>query len=767
MADLATLGLAVDSGPVKRASADLDKFASSAGRAGGAADQFGKSTAGAFAPTVVSAKDFSAALKQTGADLTKITPAMVGISATAGGVATALAATGGAAQHMGQEVEEAAILSTQKAAHVAHAFEQLVATGVMGELSFHNLSRSALQLSHALGESEGGVAGAGKILKNTLISLVTNPVNLTILGFTAIAGAAGLVFSLIEARSHRAEEALKTHADLVDRIKKAYEDAGDATKAFSGESLRVLQALDEEQRRVAQEALNRQASSLLKEQQGGMPGEFFMLSDATRDALFELDKEAQDGVADWKRFGDSLVDALSDPRIDTSQRKIVQGLLEIAAAASKTQLSLRPAAIAAPGPMTPQLPTRQESLIETLEQRAQVERIKRGMEADLIAISARSPADLGAAASLRERISLTGEAISAEEREARIAAAGAVARANAENSLSEAQRGRMLALDESIRAGQLEITVIGKSAAETERLRMENQLLADLRRDAAENGIAIDEREVEAIKAKSAEMGKLVELQQRLTLMNDSSFERSQLFRSPIDQQIAGQLREIYGDAFIAHMSDFEAQQIRINARLSELNDLGSDVVHGALHDFIDGLREGQNAFDTLADVGINALSKIEDKLVDVVSDQLWQGLFARLLGGFGGGALSPGAAGLFGAGLFHKGGRAGSATSSRLVSASAFIGARRMHSGGLAGDEVPIIAKRGEEFGWPSQMRDKYGGRTNVNVHNYGSDIETKESVDANGIEQFDIYVRSRARQEAFGALAAAQPPGVLRRGT
>lgn len=54
------------------------------------------------------------------------------------------------------------------------------------------------------------------------------------------------------------------------------------------------------------------------------------------------------------------------------------------------------------------------------------------------------------------------------------------------------------------------------------------------------------------------------------------------------------------------------------------------------------------------------------------------------------GGALGP-------MGLFHSGGIAGQATQFRVVDPSVFFGARRYHNGGIAGDEVPAILRRGE----------------------------------------------------------------------
>lgn len=65
-------------------------------------------------------------------------------------------------------------------------------------------------------------------------------------------------------------------------------------------------------------------------------------------------------------------------------------------------------------------------------------------------------------------------------------------------------------------------------------------------------------------------------------------------------------------------------------------------------------------------------------------------------------------------AGVHHRGGLAGAAGASRTVSALAFVGAARFHSGGLPGlrpDEVPIIAQRGEEILSRSDPRNALNG--------------------------------------------------------
>lgn len=94
-------------------------------------------------------------------------------------------------------------------------------------------------------------------------------------------------------------------------------------------------------------------------------------------------------------------------------------------------------------------------------------------------------------------------------------------------------------------------------------------------------------------------------------------------------------------------------------------------------------------------------------------------GLIGDLIGlggGIGAGYFPPAPIGV---GLYHGGGNVGLAPAvSRMVPPSVFIGAPRLHEGGwLKPGEKPIIAMEGEEVGWPDQLARKYGrGDTVIN---------------------------------------------------
>ncbi|WP_048646607.1 hypothetical protein [Nitratireductor soli] len=158
-------------------------------------------------------------------------------------------------------------------------------------------------------------------------------------------------------------------------------------------------------------------------------------------------------------------------------------------------------------------------------------------------------------------------------------------------------------------------------------------------------------------------------------------------------------------------------------------------ILSGSLHQFLSAIAQGQDVMKTLAGV----VDRVSQRFLDFAFRALDQALLG---GGSGGGGLLGGIVGAVGqafgfggiggnvfppaplapVGLYHGGGRVGAGPQlSRAVPASVFIGAPRMHTGGLLKPgERPVIAMDGEEIGWPDQLARKYGqGQTVVNNFN------------------------------------------------
>jgi TP901 family phage tail tape measure protein/lambda family phage tail tape measure protein len=106
-------------------------------------------------------------------------------------------------------------------------------------------------------------------------------------------------------------------------------------------------------------------------------------------------------------------------------------------------------------------------------------------------------------------------------------------------------------------------------------------------------------------------------------------------------------------------------------------------------------------------------------------------GLFMPAAGSPTVSGVAPGSTSIFGgvgSSTAHTGGVLGyDSLSSKIVSPFVFSGAPRYHTGGLVGDEMPVIAKRGEGIFTPEQMRalaPAGGGVGNIRVemHNEGT---------------------------------------------
>jgi tape measure domain-containing protein len=216
-----------------------------------------------------------------------------------------------------------------------------------------------------------------------------------------------------------------------------------------------------------------------------------------------------------------------------------------------------------------------------------------------------------------------------------------------------------------------------------------------------------------------------------------------------------------------------------IGGMLKQWSDYGHNLEQAAtgwMNGFNDKLADmvmkGRVSFRSLA-------QSIEKDILTMSLKAAESKLFSGLLGGMGGfGGGFGGAEGVAGTmdvggqsfvAYHHTGGIAGSAMPSRRVNMNMFAGAQRWHTGTggmtLAGDEIPIIAKRGEQVDWPDNLARQYGGKgggnfqmgdIHVNGGSNGSPTQNRELA-----EQIAGQVKAAASQMVGQELRTQTRPG------
>lgn len=136
----------------------------------------------------------------------------------------------------------------------------------------------------------------------------------------------------------------------------------------------------------------------------------------------------------------------------------------------------------------------------------------------------------------------------------------------------------------------------------------------------------------------------------------------------------------------------------RVREQLRDTDSAAKDLGLTFSSAFEDALLKGTSVRDMLAGIAediarIVVRRNITEPLADAVGGIDFGDLFGDWFGG-GGGVVGPE---MRFASVLHGGGEVGVDGAARQVPAALFAGARRMHSGGLAGDEVPAILQRGE----------------------------------------------------------------------
>lgn len=320
--------------------------------------------------------------------------------------------------------------------------------------------------------------------------------------------------------------------------------------------------------------------------------------------------------------------------------------------------------------------------------------------------------------------------------------------------LTEAYRERRNAQRDALETLQAESSAMGGSIASQERARVAQQLITEARREyRREYGDAarVPDAEAAAYLRLADAIGKARQEQAIQRATRDVTFERQTMFLPDGERQIAGRMRDIFGDGWADQMGSALAMQMRFNDQLRMTGDLFSGFGSGMLQD----LKAGANGWQALT----NAIGRTGDRLVAMAMDSalkqflnmllggtslggggIFGSIFGSMFGGMGGLGSTGTAIGFAGggytgpggrfepAGVVHRGEYVFSQPAVRRIGLSRLETMHRGYSaGGLVGGNDNSAAAGGGKAVVP------------VTVNNYGSD-KVQVSEDANGGMRIDI---------------------------
>ncbi|MDH7787646.1 tape measure domain-containing protein [Ochrobactrum sp. 19YEA23] len=215
---------------------------------------------------------------------------------------------------------------------------------------------------------------------------------------------------------------------------------------------------------------------------------------------------------------------------------------------------------------------------------------------------------------------------------------------------ARAYRDLIKSAKDRIQQLELEEQLVGKTGVAADTMRFKLELL----QKAQDKGRTITAAQRAELEKLAEQYGAVAARVAELQMAEELRFQRAQMFRSPTEQRVYGDLRQAGIDPDSAAGQRL-ATQIRLNEQLQISKDLTKDFASS----FVSDMLNGKSALEALT----GALSKLADKLLDMALDSAINSLFGNLLGATGGGG---GISSIFGGGgsdpwsglrLFAKGG--------------------------------------------------------------------------------------------------------------
>jgi hypothetical protein len=326
---------------------------------------------------------------------------------------------------------------------------------------------------------------------------------------------------------------------------------------------------------------------------------------------------------------------------------------------------------------------------------------------------------------------------------------------------TEAQAIGVVAIQQQTSAEKINADTLNLGVGAAAAYRSEQERLADFQL----RGITLTQQQSAALHDAATAYGQAAQAAATLKVQVDTQFQSALLGMSDTEAKVAEQARQLWGSDYPAHINDSISAQIRLNDTLGQFKTTGQTVLTGIAEDF----RDGKSA----ATVFGNALVTIENKLIDMASNQLISGFISSISGlGFGGGGFNFFGSSVAGAGkglsslaagVNHTGYGPGDSMPMRFVHPAYFENAPRFHTGIGPGERAAVI-RNDESVLTPGQMSQlapagkagSNGGPITVNINNApaGTTATATQSKDGTGGMRLDVWLSRQVDDTAAASV-------------
>ncbi|NTG48572.1 hypothetical protein G6M04_14360 [Agrobacterium rhizogenes] len=458
-------------------------------------------------------------------------------------------------------------------ANVAAQFQDIAVTSAMGMSPLQIALQQGTQLSAVLGPM--GATGAVKGLAAAFMSVIS-PVSLVTLALVGGAAAAIQYFSSAGKESKTLEKLLDEQVAAIKRIKDVWGEAATARSQYgresSGSASFGLETNISEMTKKLREAnapttfgpgaVASSVTGAINNNIGatGLTARQFRETNLFKTLTIDF-QQLQKATVEGKPDVLSLVSSLEDIGRSANNAGIkaiaqdavaaLQPFKDLAQAIRDAEVERRrlfdsvgPNGMALSQGLIAQADSNQSAIYES-RNRVAAERQRKALDAQIMGVNARSPAEREAAAQASAAAVYNNDENPAQRKQ-RIDDAAQISRVQSEKQLADAARDRAMNLDKVLQDQQTDISLIGKTGGAAAALRKEYELTSALRMEAARQGIDVDQKELEVIKQKSAELGKLTDIYNQTRFSFDINQQNSDAQLSPRDRQIVQTQRQ-YG----------------------------------------------------------------------------------------------------------------------------------------------------------------------------------------------------------------------------